>query len=140
MFVTLACERARPSRAKIDTGAWLSGNAIFLRFCRVWPAVACRWLAWACGGDVITSDWGRARDAGRQEEVRGGGSGEVGACDNGGAGFHAGVDLFERGWGWGSGEEEVKGGSSGRTVVAAARKGEHWVRGRGGRSRRGASP
>jgi hypothetical protein len=68
------------------------------------------------------------------------------------AGFHAVGDLFERGWGWGPGEEEevVEWGdiiddSSRGTEAATTRKGENRVRGREGRNRlargrRGAPP
>jgi hypothetical protein len=40
LFAALARERARPSEAKIDTGAWLMGDVNFLRFSRARPAVA----------------------------------------------------------------------------------------------------
>jgi hypothetical protein len=40
LFAALARERARPSEAKIDTRAWLMGNANFLCFSRARPAVA----------------------------------------------------------------------------------------------------
>jgi hypothetical protein len=40
LFAALAREQARPSEAKIVTGAWLMGNANFLRFSRARPAVA----------------------------------------------------------------------------------------------------
>jgi hypothetical protein len=150
VFATLDHERAWPSRAKIDAGAWLPGNANFQRFCRARPAVARRWLAWARGGDGITSNWGRAWGTSRQGGRRGGGWRRWLAHAT--TGFRAVGDLFERGWDWGPGEEEVvvEGGdiiddSSRGTEAGATRKGEHRVRGREGRNRlargrRGAPP